>query len=67
MSQSLEILTNEYPIYKAVENGNISEVRQQIMKYPSDINKLNKNGFCPLHLCAIKGNVEIAGPGYLHI
>ena len=60
MSQPLDLLTNEYPIYKAVENGNISEVRQQIMKYPSDINKPNKDGVCPLHLCVSKGSVEIA-------
>ncbi|MFP6612679.1 MAG: ankyrin repeat domain-containing protein [Pirellulales bacterium] len=61
-SQSPELPTAEaphYPLWKAVENGNIEAVKQHL-DAGTDVNAKDNFGFIPLHLAARRGHKEIA-------
>ena len=46
-------------LFKAVQENNINEIEQNLIKDNSNINALNSNGLSLLHLSVIKGNIQI--------
>ena len=46
-------------LFKAVEDNNLSEIENNLIKDNSDINTLNNNGLSLLHLSVIKGNIQM--------
>ena len=50
---------NDNDIFKLIENNNIEKLKKLLNKDHSKINSINKDGFAPLHISVIKGNIDI--------
>ena len=51
--------SNNISLISAIESNDIKKVEEIIKKDIVNINKLNNNGFSPLHISVIKGNIKI--------
>ena len=60
MSSEEKSPLHEFPIHKAIEGGNISEVKKMLEYYPDHINKPDKQNISPLMMCSKLGHVHIA-------
>ena len=50
---------NNDDIFKIIENNNFKKLQELLKNDHTKINTLNKDGFAPLHIAIIKGNIEI--------
>ena len=48
-----------YNIFQIIENNNLNKLSELLKKDHSKINILNKEGFSPLHISVIKGNLDL--------
>ena len=46
-------------IFNIINNNNFKQLLELLKKDHSQINSLNKDGFSPLHVAVIKGNIEM--------
>ena len=62
MSLNVEetLLRNGFPIHEAIIGGDVLEVKETIIKYPSEINQPNEHNFSPLMVCSQLGFAVIA-------